>query len=252
MSFLIQWFPGLLLLMGILLVRHWRRSRERKPRLLAACFAAIVLLSWWPVAWLGLGSLEWWYPPRALPEGAAAEAEAIVVLSGGILPPREHRPITYLAADSYIRCRHAAWLHKHWRPLPILASGGAGGPAPADASLAAAMKEYLEGEGVPAELIWTEARSRTTHENALFSAEELRARGIRRIVLVTEAFHMLRAERCFRKQGLEVVPAPCGFRAAEFQWRLADFMVGHRAITWNEVVFHEWLGLLWYWLRGRV
>ena len=58
-------------------------------------------------------------------------------------------------------------------------------------------------------MIWTEERSRSTHENAVFGAEILRQHEIGRIALVIEARSMLRAESCFRKQGITVVAAPC-------------------------------------------
>jgi uncharacterized SAM-binding protein YcdF (DUF218 family) len=66
----------------------------------------------------------------------------------------------------------------------------------------------LEQEGVPPSKIWTEEQSRSTYENALYSAKLLHGSGIHRIALVMEADSMLRAELCFRKQGLEVTPAP--------------------------------------------
>lgn len=46
------------------------------------------------------------------------------------------------------------------------------------------------------------------------SKELLGERGIRRVVLVTEAVHMRRSASCFEKQGFEVIPAPCHFRSS--------------------------------------
>ena len=61
---------------------------------------------------------------------------------------------------------------------------------------------------VPDSSIWTEERSHSTYENALYGAEVLRSHGVARIVLVVEAQSMVRAAACFRKQGIAVVPAP--------------------------------------------
>ncbi|PWG74936.1 hypothetical protein DF186_15320, partial [Enterococcus hirae] len=58
---------------------------------------------------------------------------------------------------------------------------------------------------------WLEERSRTTWENALFSAEMLRAAGVERVVLVTSAAHMPRSRWCFEQNGIEVIAAPVGF-----------------------------------------
>jgi len=110
------------------------------------------------------------------------------------------------------------------------------------------MRCVLEKGGVPAERVWTEERSTSTHENAAFTAELLAKKGIRRIALVTEAYHMLRAERCFRQQGLDVVPAPCRFEGLEGTG--GAILPEADAIHWNNLVLHEWVGLLWYRLRG--
>lgn len=69
------------------------------------------------------------------------------------------------------------------------------------------MAEILEGEfGVPVR--WREELSRDTADNARFSAVMLKAAGISRIVLVTQAFHMPRAVALFEAAGLQVVAAP--------------------------------------------
>jgi uncharacterized SAM-binding protein YcdF (DUF218 family)/cyclophilin family peptidyl-prolyl cis-trans isomerase len=77
---------------------------------------------------------------------------------------------------------------------------------------ALAMAEGLARLGVARERIVTETRSRTTRGNALHTARELRARGIRRALVVTCDWHLPRALLFFRRVGLEVqglaVPSP--------------------------------------------
>jgi len=53
---------------------------------------------------------------------------------------------------------------------------------------------------VPREHTWVERSARNTDENARFSARILETRGVRMILLVTEAYHMRRGEACFRKR----------------------------------------------------
>ena len=60
---------------------------------------------------------------------------------------------------------------------------------------------------MPESQVWIADKSRSTYENAKYGAELVKGRGISRIVLVTDAYHMPRAEGCFRKQGLSVAPA---------------------------------------------
>ena len=63
---------------------------------------------------------------------------------------------------------------------------------------------------------WAEIRSRNTHENAVRSAEILRAEHISRIVLVAHSFDIPRARAEFAAQGIEAIPAPTGIPSGEF------------------------------------
>ncbi len=77
------------------------------------------------------------------------------------------------------------------------------------------MRDALEGEfGVAVR--WAEDRSRNTHENAVRSAEILRAAGIHRVVLVGARFDMPRATAEFAAQGIETIKAPTGIPARDF------------------------------------
>ncbi len=119
-------------------------------------------------------------------------------------------------------------------------------------SLAAYMKDFLLAEGVPAAKIIKEEGSSTTHENALFTAPLLRERKLRTIALVTDGWHMPRAAASFRAQGLKVIPAPATLRSARFEGPLSGWLPSHHALVQNERVLHEWLGLAWYLLSGRL
>jgi len=220
----------------------WRRLR------LAGIGLALLFLWSWPLfTWLWSGSLEWFYPAGALPPN---DAEAIVVLSSSAVPPGPTVPEPYVGWDTYPRCKYAAWLYLHWRRVPVIASGGRIGKEPF--LIARLMRTTLEAEGVPAEAILTEERSTSTYENGLFTAELLRSRNIRKIALVTEAHHMLRSDKVFRKLGIGVAPAPCAFYTAGFELDLRALFPSGQAITVNDNVLHEWVGLLWYKLRGRI
>ena len=111
-----------LLLAGLAgLYRLRRRVKRRELALPLAALVGLFAVAWMPLAWLLAQPFEMWYPRRAAPQG---DAEAIVVLSGSALRPLPERPYTLAGADTYPRTVHAAWLHKNWRPLPVLACGG--------------------------------------------------------------------------------------------------------------------------------
>jgi uncharacterized SAM-binding protein YcdF (DUF218 family) len=236
MSYMHLIFAILLALITLGLIRCWRSQRTDKPYLLAWAVTCLALLSWPPIAWLSSQLLERSYSPVF----AGGDAQAIVVLSGNVLPSTAGRPAPVPDRDTSERCTYAGWLHNHWKPLPVLASG----------RNSATMRLVLEGVHVPAAMIWTEERSESTYESALLSAELLRAKGITRIALVTEAYHMLRSEKAFRKQGMTVIPAPCAFN--EFTLKPSEFIPGTSPLRRQELVLHEGLGLLWYWINGRI
>jgi uncharacterized SAM-binding protein YcdF (DUF218 family) len=93
---------------------------------------------------------------------------------------------------------------------------------------------------------WIEHQSATTQENAIYSAKMLQRSNIQRIYLVTHFWHMPRAERIFKEQGLQVSPAPHGYRKNDSYTPL-DFYPN--AIDRTRQIWHEALGMIWYKLR---
>lgn len=240
MSYIQPLLPLFILTTMLGLLRMWRR---KKVLLLVAGVLCLFLLSWPPVDWLLSRPLVARYPVRPFP--MTAPVEAIVVLSGAVDPPHYERPYPLASPDTYERCRFAAWLYRQ-NPRPVLACGGP--DFKGRQSYAIVMRDLLQQAGVPQSMIWTEELSRTTHENAVYGAAILREHGIRTIALVVEAESMVRAEACFRKQGIVVMPAPCRFR--EFGPLSEELLPGWKAIQRNELILHETLGFVWYRLRG--
>jgi uncharacterized SAM-binding protein YcdF (DUF218 family) len=241
-------FATIVIVLTVQALWHWRKAKSKKPTVLVSVAIALFFVSWPPLASVVVGLFERPYPPRNL---EAADAAAIVVLASTVYPPYPPLPTSRLGSDTYERCQYAAWLHKHWRRLPVLASGGTDLALNEIPPYAIVMKDALNREGVPDAMIWLELESHSTHENALYSARMLRSKGINRIVLVTDAYHMLRAAQCFRKEGIQVVPAACAHRAFHII-TLERLLPGWEAVAWNEDSLHEALGLLWYRVRGWI
>ncbi|MDE3197904.1 MAG: YdcF family protein, partial [Acidobacteriota bacterium] len=148
------------------------------------------------------------------------------------------------------RCVYAAELYRRLGGVPVFTSGGGGAEVP-DGSYAAAMRRALMEEGIPGGAVATEVRSRSTRENAFYSAQLLRERGVKSIVLVTSAYHMSRAAACFRKQGFEVTPAACDFRfSSPLCWQ--DWLPSASSVEINDALLHEWIGFVVYRWKGWV
>jgi len=145
--------------------------------------------------------------PAPLDLAQAREADAIVIIGGGVRPDAPEYGGETLATLTLERVRYGARVAR-LTGLPVLVSGGTGFRGSSEAAL---MKASLEDEfGVPVR--WVEARSRTTHENAVFSSRILRRSGIHRVVLVAHGFDMRRAMAEFADEGIESVGAPTGTR----------------------------------------
>ncbi len=229
----------------------WYRTRQDRGRLLPAslAFAGLTVICLPAASFLALGSLEWGLPRDGrMPTGE----EAIVVLAGGFTPPDGIRTVPELDQATLYRCLHGIELYRRGGRRPIIVSGGkvaADDPGPPCAQV---MRDFLVRSGVDNADIIVEGDSRSTFENASRCARILQSRRISQVVLVTSASHMKRAWSAFRKQGIEAYPSPCQFRATRFDWSLGDFLPSPNAARAFHQAFHEWLGVTWYWLRGRI
>lgn len=245
--------PHLLLtvLAGYLVSSLWRHRRRIRARLVAltAVLSGLALVSSPAVVHLALLTLEGGYPSD---EGRPAPAEAIVVFAAGLYPPGGRRIRAEMDEDSLRRCLHAAELYAAGAPCLVVVSGGKVDPEQEGPSCAAVMGVLLGQLGVKAANLIVEQQSRSTYENAVESARILRERGIRRVVLAVDAADMPRAAACLRRQGIEVLPSPCHFRAIGFPTCVLDYLpTAHGAIAFDRV-WHEWLGIAWYWFQGRI
>lgn len=248
---LLQPFPLFYLVTLVALVSLWRsRAASRRQLLLAIIpFGLLGVVSLPAVSYLALGSLEWCYAPQ---EKVPDDAGAIVVLSGYVRPPSDAVPEAELGYDTLLRCLHAAKLYKA-KPRLVVVSGGKVDPDTPGPTLAQAMRDFLVGQGVRESDLLAEERSTTTYENAAYSGDLLSQRGVVDIVLVTSASHMRRGEACFRALGFRVTPSACDYRTRGSPWSFSSFVwPDPHAAAGVGLAVHEWLGMAWYWLNGRV
>jgi uncharacterized SAM-binding protein YcdF (DUF218 family) len=207
--------PTSLILLGLLGLLLARRRRALGLGVTAFSLVGLLALSMPAVAFSLMSRLEG--PP--LPNSrAVGDAQAIVILAGGVSRGAVDWGGDSVGLFTLQRLRYGAWLARETR-LPVLITGAAprSDGRPGEAAM---MRALLQDEfGVPAR--WVDDRARTTAGNARESAAVLRQAGIRRVALVTSAFHMPRAQRVFERAGLQVVPARTGYfgyAGGRFEW----------------------------------
>jgi len=216
--------------------------RGRLGRVLAMLgLIGLILLSLPVVSMALLASLD--PPPEVAHEAPELSPEAIVVL-GGDVSRIPDSPGAVLGSLSLERVRTGAELQRR-SGLPVLVSGGLVDDLPL--TVGALMAESMASDfGVPVR--WTEATSPTTWENAEYSAAILAAAGIRRVYIVTHAWHMRRSLLSFRHFGMQAVASPVR-RDPWPTFRLSEFMPRTQAWVNSFYAMHEWVGLAYYSIR---
>lgn len=213
---------------GVLAPRRWRPL----GRAIATIALLMLLLGSLPlVAFALLRTLE----PPVLADFATRDAQAIVVLGGG----RNHGAAEWggvtVNAQTLGRLRYGARVARA-TGLPVLVTGGR-----QEGEL---MGEILRQEfGIAPR--WVDAASRTTRDNACFAAAELLPLGIRRILLVTDAWHMPRALRAFERAGLQPVAAATGY-LGQRPFSLYHLVPNAESLRHTQIALREWAGALWY------
>lgn len=136
---------------------------------------------------------------RAATRDDAAGADAIVVLGAA---QYRGRPSPVLRS----RLDHAVGLYARGLAPRIVFTGGV---AEGDTeSEAAVSRRYALEAGVPDSAILLENEGRTTAQSLAGVARLLRARDLTAVVLVSDPFHVARAGRMARRQGLRVRTSP--------------------------------------------
>ena len=187
-------------------------------------------------------------------------ADAIVVLGGatrGVSPPRVMPDLN----EHGDRIIYAAKLYKEGKAPLIVLSGGRIKWFGKEDSEAIDMAKILELMGVPPEAIIKEGKSLNTHENAVFTKKILEEKGIKKVLLVTSAFHTPRSLKIFARQGIDVIPAPTDFMISEqdtirhdysTESQILSYIPSARSIHFTTQMIKEYIGTFIYRLRGWV
>ena len=237
---------SLLLVLALGLFLLYRRRKYAKPLLLAA-FGLLWLASTPYFAEGALHLLE----ARTAALGSQhlnkqpQAADAIVILGGGTyFHAPEYAGQDTVNEQTLLRLRYGARLQRE-TGKPILVTGGK--PLGNQLSEAQQMRASLEQDfRVPVR--WIEDMSDNTFENARYSFQTLQKAGIKKIYLVTHAWHMPRSADVFRRAGFEVVEAPAAF-TTRYRVDLLAFLPRAKSLRDSEIFVHEVIGLLWYQIK---
>lgn len=203
-------------------------------------YLAHIVMKWWEVPAIHISNITKPYPMG-------------VVLCGVTntrLEPKD-RVHFQKGADRII---HAVQLYKEGKIKKILISGGSGSLLHPEESESSDLNQFALMTGVKKRDIILDNKSRNTHENALFSSKILTEKKINgKVLLITSAFHMKRAQACFKKQHVKFDVFSTDLYTGEMEYTPIDLFVPNvDAIkTWT-ILIKEWLGMIAYKVAGYI
>lgn len=239
------WLVAVLLAAVLARGPRWRRRWQMLGLVLAFVLTQLSLSNW--------AMRAWERPAVRISQLPAGTFDAAVLLTGITENRQALRDRVYInrGAD---RLLHTLWLYRARKVRRIIISGGSGAlnPDPRARTEARELAVLLRLAGVPAKDIWLEEKSRNTRENALQTRQLLKDHPeVQRLILVTSAFHMRRAEGCFRKAGLSVTTFPASYYSVLPSALSASQLLPNAdaMVNWS-VLIHEVAGYAIYRVLG--
>lgn len=166
------------------------------------------------------------------------------------IKPRER----YNFSTNANRLTQALELYKDGKIKKILLTGGTGSLIKQSSKEANEIKSFLLKMGVVENDLIIEARSRNTHENAVFTKQLLEKEFPNtKCLLITSAFHMRRSKACFRKENLEFTPFSTDIISEEIRF-IPSALIFPNSSGFNrwELLIKEWVGYVVYWFIGYI
>ena len=156
----------------------------------------LAILTLWMVLCVALAGVVYAYSRV----DGAQETDVIIVLGAGLRRNGEPGPALWRRGEQ------AAELYQQGYADHLICSGGF--TVTQSRSEADACRQVLVSSGVPEDAIVLEERSRSTEENAAYSREIMGANGWETALIVSDGYHLLRAQWIFAQQGLPVYTSP--------------------------------------------
>jgi uncharacterized SAM-binding protein YcdF (DUF218 family) len=222
-------------------------SRGRRGKVLVGLSAlGFVLLAVAPIGPAILLALEERFPrPAQLPD----RIDGILLLGGAVEPALSLSFGETVFNSAVARVLGAVSLARRHPEAKLVLVSGEGGFFPVGYSEARATLGFVVDEGIAPARILLEEKSRSTHENAVYTKELFRPAPGETWVLVTSAYHMPRAVASFRGAGWSVIPYPVDFKVDPRTGLNPNFNLLD-GLTASTLAGKEWTGLVGYRVMG--
>lgn len=201
------------------------------------------------IATLAINSWE----PVPIPYNSMDETYAYGIVLSGITNP-DRPPFDRVQFNKGAdRIVHAIDLYKLGIIKKILITGGSGMLTFEGKKESQQLRNFAIRSGVPEIDILLEDQARNTHENARFSSELLGSESSESIILITSAFHMYRAKKCFDKIGIQVSVFPTDHYGREISYTPDEILIPsiYGLKIWT-ILTKECMGIIAYKVSGYI
>lgn len=212
------------------------RTARRKFILLTLVFMSIYLsIFYTPIVWLLAKPLKITQNPQS--------ADTIIVFAGGVGESGK-------AGQGFEeRVQHAVDLYKKGYAKNIIFSSG----YMYVFKEPLVMKALAVSLGVPENAIILEDKAKNTYENVKFAKEILKNKGWNKALLVSSPYHMRRTSLVFNKIAKDIkvsyTPIP---KSLFYSHQRRDTYKRKINLEQIKAIFHEYLGILYYWWKGYI
>ena len=234
--------PGLFVVLIVISLLFIGFGRRRAGAVVGGISALLLyLVSITPLSDLLLSPLEDRYAPYAPSEGRGATY--VVVLGGGIVPvsPAEGGKGS-LSPESMKRLVYGIRIARETH-LPMIVSGGVVPSMAAKESEAEVARRTVAELSDSGQTVLLEGKSRNTWGNAVGVEEKFHPK---RVILVTSAYHMPRSVLAFRRNHIDVVPAPTDYLSDRGGLTLYNFLPSSSSLRDSAIALKEYIGYLYY------
>ncbi|HDP90375.1 MAG TPA: YdcF family protein [Thioalkalivibrio sp.] len=230
--------PLLLAVFGLLLARRFRRAARAA---LVGGLALLWVFSTPLLAYTLVDTLQGRYPAI---QPDAVTGERLVALGAGRNANAPEYGGDAPSPYALERLRYTAHLARA-TGTPVILSGGTVYPQEQESEARLGARLLVEDYGIAD--LQLEEHSRNTWENALNTRALLERDGVRRVTVVTQAWHMPRAMWCFEHAGILAQAAPTGFAGPlGDEQGLYAVLPSARALAHARLALREMVGMAWY------
>lgn len=237
---------AILLTLGLLLLLF--NFQKQAKVLLSFLTLGVLILSFFSIGDLMLYPLESRFQHN--PE-LPGQVDGIIVLGGSVLPSAS-KEWQQLETNSFAeRLISFFQLAQKYPQARLVFTGGSASMKPNQPSEAEIIQDFFHKAGLQEERLILENRSRNTAENATLTKQLLEPKSDENWILITTAYHMPRSVGLFCQQGWPTFPYPVDHQTVPSRMYDINFNLSDHANN-LEAAIHEWLGLLAYYLTGKI